>query len=222
ADPELKAKVKGLLMQMAATSNRGQLATAEEKSVALDLVFQVGDGNDDASSFLLCGFPRGTWELVLSDTQLFRSSPFFMALGELFGEDRERAETVFALHRAATSNGEIGRVRQIISESELVSELDLSVGILAGIPFAMKGTVVTKAAIAPSSSETFSVMVQTSTVTNSNLLPFMDNAVELPVESLYSSLRGSVPEVKLSTYYLDDNMRISRTPDDHFFVYVRP
>lgn len=35
------------------------------------------------------------------------------------------------------------------------------------------------------------------------------------------SLRGSVPESKLSTYYLDENMRISRTPDDHVFVYVK-
>lgn len=43
-----------------------------------------------------------------------------MAIGELFGEERQRAETLFELHRAATSNGEIGRVRQTISESTLV------------------------------------------------------------------------------------------------------
>lgn len=47
-----------------------------------------------------------------------------MAFGELFGEERERAETSFALHRAATSSGEIGRVKQTISESTLVSKND--------------------------------------------------------------------------------------------------
>lgn len=56
---------------------------------------------------------------------------------------------------------------------------------------------------------------------------FTQNSVEFP-SSLFvlrsgesSSLRGEVPETKFSTYYLDDNMRISRTSDDHVFVYVR-
>ena len=43
-----------------------------------------------------------------------------MAFGELFGEEKGRADTAFALHRAATANSEIGRVRQIISEATLV------------------------------------------------------------------------------------------------------
>lgn len=62
----------------------------------------------------------GAWELVYTDTQPFRCSPFFMALGEVFGEEKGQAETLFSLHRAATSNGEIGRVRQTISEAMLV------------------------------------------------------------------------------------------------------
>lgn len=57
---------------------------------------------------------------MYTDTQPFRCSPFFMALGEVFGEEKGQAETLFSLHRAATSNGEIGRVRQTISESMLV------------------------------------------------------------------------------------------------------
>lgn len=64
----------------------------------------------------------GAWELVYTDTQPFRCSPFFMALGEVFGEEKGQAETLFSLHRAATSNGEIGRVRQTISEATLVRE----------------------------------------------------------------------------------------------------
>ncbi|CAM9312990.1 unnamed protein product, partial [Hapterophycus canaliculatus] len=101
----------------------------------------------------------GPWELVYTDTQPFRCSPFFMALGEVFGEEKGQAETLFSLHRAATSNGEIGRVRQTISEAMLVrvqddhvkvrpycvSEIDLKVGLFPGLPMALKGTVVTKA-----------------------------------------------------------------------------
>lgn len=59
---------------------------------------------------------------MYTDTQPFRCSPFFMALGEVFGEEKGQAETLFSLHQAATSNGEIGRVRQTISEAMLVSE----------------------------------------------------------------------------------------------------
>lgn len=44
-----------------------------------------------------------------------------MAIGELLGDEKERAEMLFALHRACTSNGEIGRIKQIISEAALVS-----------------------------------------------------------------------------------------------------
>lgn len=66
-------------------------------------------------------FAGGVWELIYTDTQPFRSSPFFMAVDELFGDERGLAEALFAFHRAATSNGEIGRVKQTISESLIVS-----------------------------------------------------------------------------------------------------
>ncbi|CAN0439131.1 unnamed protein product, partial [Laminaria digitata] len=91
----------------------------------------------------------GVWELVYTDTQPFRSSPFFMAIGELFGEEKDRAETLFAFHRAATSIGEIGRVKQTISEATLVSEVDLKVGVWPGLPVSLTGTVVTKARLSP-------------------------------------------------------------------------
>ncbi|CAN0283733.1 unnamed protein product [Ectocarpus sp. 6 AP-2014] len=219
-NPELRETMKREVLSIAATSNRGQVATQEEKDAAMDLIFQLESLNPtpDATNVNTIG---GAWELVYTDTQPFRCSPFFMALGEVFGEDKGQAETLFSLHRAATSNGEIGRVRQTISESMLVSEIDLKVGLLPGLPMALKGTVVTKARLNPVSSDSFTVAVESTSVTNNNILAFLDDAVEVPVERVYSTLRGSVPEAKLSTYYLDDDMRISRMSDDHVFVFVR-
>lgn len=219
-NPELRETMKREILSIAATSNRGQVATQEEKDSAMDLIFQLEALNPtpDATNVNTIG---GAWELVYTDTQPFRCSPFFMALGEVFGEEKGQAETLFSLHRAATSNGEIGRVRQTISEATLLSEIDLRVGLVPGLPMALKGTVVTKARLNPTSADSFSVAVESTSVTNNNILSFLDGAVEVPVERVYSTLRGSVPESKLSTFYLDDDMRISRMSDDHIFVFVR-
>eukprot|EP00903_Cladosiphon_okamuranus_P008675 g8314.t1 len=219
-NPELRETMKREILSIAATSNRGQVATQEEKDSAMDLIFQLEALNPtpDATNVNTIG---GAWELVYTDTQPFRCSPFFMALGEVFGEEKGQAETLFSLHRAATSNGEIGRVRQTISEAMLVSEIDLKVGLLPGLPMALKGTVVSKARLNPTSSDSFSVAVESTSVTNNNILSFLDNAVEVPVERVYSNIQGSVPESKLSTFYLDDDMRISRMSNDHVFVFVR-
>ncbi|CAM9362745.1 unnamed protein product [Scytosiphon promiscuus] len=219
-NPELRETMKREILSIAATSNRGQVATQEEKDSAMDLIYQLEALNPtpDATNVNTIG---GPWELVYTDTQPFRCSPFFMALGEVFGEEKGQAETLFSLHRAATSNGEIGRVRQTISEAMLVSEIDLKVGLLPGLPMALKGTVVTKARLNPISSDSFTVSVESTSVTNNNILSFLDSAVEVPIEQVYSTIRGSVPESKMSTYYLDDDMRISRMSDDHVFVFVR-
>lgn len=50
---------------------------------------------------------NGSWDLVYTNSQLFVGSPFFLFVRELFGDDSQRAEEVFKLHRAATSTGSI-------------------------------------------------------------------------------------------------------------------
>eukprot|EP00611_Tribonema_gayanum_P031365 TRINITY_DN9051_c0_g1_i1.p1 TRINITY_DN9051_c0_g1~~TRINITY_DN9051_c0_g1_i1.p1 ORF type:complete len:305 (-),score=85.86 TRINITY_DN9051_c0_g1_i1:192-1040(-) len=219
-NPALRDSIKKEIMLLAATTNRGQLASDDEKSTVSDLVYQLEAlnptpvTNDDVAI-------GGTWELIFSDVQPFRSSPFFMAVGELFQDDRSRGETAFALHRAATANGEIGRVRQMISGSELTSEVDLRVGLLSGVPFSLSGTVVSRAKITPLDTDSFGVVATTTTLKNSNVLPFLNEAVDVPVEQAFTAIRGSAPEVRLSTYYLDSDFRVSRTPDEHYFIYTR-
>ncbi|CAM9645367.1 unnamed protein product [Chrysoparadoxa australica] len=219
-NPELRESIKREMFATAATTNRGQLATQDEKDLMTDLVFQLEAMNPNPVTTDMA-LVAGTWELIYCDVQPFRSSPFFMTIGELFGEDREKAETAFALHRAATAPGEIGRVRQTITENELISEIDLKVGVLNGLPLELKTTVVSSASLQAISDESFALTATTTTVTNNNIFTFLNKAVEVPIDQILSSIRGSTPEVKLSTYFLDDNMRISRTPDEKLFVYLR-
>jgi len=218
-DSAFREKLKSEILALGAVTNRGQIASDDEKDLVIDLVYQLEAMNptyvtNDESSY-------GTWELVYSDVEPFRSSPFFMAVRDFFGDDDERASTAFNLHRLATSTSEIGKVKQIIEAGSLTSEVDLKVGTIPSIPFAVTGTVISKASITPSGQDGYDVTVETTKVENSSVLKFLDGLVEVPVKQIFERIRGSTPTVSMSTYYLDDTMRISRTRDEHLFVYLK-
>lgn len=172
----------------------------------------------------------GEWDLCLTSTQAFRSSPFFQSIRAIFGNvgdgDASVAENAFRLHDAATSVGKVGRVRQVISDDgAFVSEVDLEVGVLGGLPVVVKGTVVTSATYEVTGPETFDLVVSSTTVKKSNV-PFLDQLlddypVEVPVGDIYGAIRGSVPVAKLKTFYIDEAMRITRDQDDNFYVFCR-
>jgi len=137
------------------------------------------------------------------------------------------AENAFDIHDKATAASRVGKVRQIIDEDnrELVSEYELSVGLMPGLPFVVKGTVVTNAELKVIAPETWELRVKGTKVKGSNV-PFFDqylddNSVELPVGDLYQSLNGEVPVAVLKTFYVDEAVRISRDCDDNFYVFTR-
>ena len=175
------------------------------------------------------------------------------------GSSTLSAEDFFRLHRLALSNSEIGRVRQIITSQELVSEVDISTGI-PSIPFAITGSVVTRATAARTNEGALKLTVKSTGVQvgrwvggwvgevepqqlgrrrkdhlsthppthpptqSSSLFGFLGgggNLPDLPLADLASRAGLSPPSVLMTTYYCDANMRISRTEDDHFFVFVR-
>ena len=106
-----------------------------------------------------------------------------------------------------------------------MSEYDLSVGLLPGLPVRVKGTVVTSSDLTAIAPETWEMKVRGTKVNGSNV-PFLDqylddNAVEIPVGDVYQSLSGSIPTAVLKTYYVDEGMRITRDSDDNIFVFTR-
>mmetsp|Transcript_16121 Transcript_16121/g.35857 ORF Transcript_16121/g.35857 Transcript_16121/m.35857 type:complete len:294 (-) Transcript_16121:122-1003(-) len=222
-DDLIRDQLKRELLLMASTTDRGEFATGEERDIVVDLVTQLEALNPTPNPATDC---NGDWDLCISSTQLFRSSPFFQSLRSLAGEENKAiAENGFDLHERATSTGQIGRVRQTISDDELVSEVDLTVGILPGIPFRIKGTVVTRAKLTVNPPEEWDVKVIGTSVKASNV-PFLDQLLddvdlELPVGSLYEQLLGKVPVSELKTFYVDEGLRITRDVDDNFYVFTR-
>lgn len=222
-DAIIRDQLKRELLLLASITNRGDYATLEEKDIIVDLVTQLEALNPTADPASNC---EGEWDLILSSTQSFRSSPFFMAIRAAVGdENRAVVETGFDIHDRATSASRIGRVRQTVMDDLLVSEVDLQVGLIPGLPIQVDGTVVTTAKLNIMPPETWEVTVVGTKVTGSNV-PFLDQylddfPLELPVGDLYQSFTGSVPVAKLETYYVDGGIRITRDVDDNFFVFSR-
>merc|ERR1711862_801680 len=114
-----------------------------------------------------------------------------MAIRSAVGDDNKSiVETGFDIHDKATKASRVGKVRQtIITSSELISEVDLDVGLIPGIPFNLRGTVVTKASIDIIDPGLWNVYVKSTSVTASDIeIPF-----DIPVEDVYKTISGSVP-----------------------------
>lgn len=243
ADESIRRDLKRELMMLASVTDRGQFASAEERDIFVDLVVQLEALNPSSDPALNS---VGEWDLALSSVQPYRSSPFFLAVREVLGpsdptspsssnappRQARAAETGFSIHDLATSVGRIGRVRQTISRAgeakrmKMVSEVDLEVGVLPGLPVQAKGTVQDAADLEIVSPEGWACTVVETKVTNSNV-PVLASMLEdgavpgLPIRQIYESTRGAVPKAGLRTFYLDDILRITRDVDDNFYVWVR-
>ena len=222
-DAVIRDQLKRELLLLSSVSNRGEFASPEDQNVLTDLVAQLEALNPTSDPAMKC---EGEWDLALSSTQFFRSSPFFLTIRAVMGEsNKAMAENAFDIHDRATTAGRIGRVRQTIAGDELVNEVDLEVGFFPGLPFRAKGTVVTTASYQALSSESAELRVKSTKVKGSNV-PILnqlldDLNIEIPVGQFLQQTQGSVPNVRLKTFYVDEGLRITRDMDDNFFVYTR-
>lgn len=222
-DGVIRDALKQELLLLASVTDRGAYCSKEEKNIVIDLVAQLEALNPTRDPASNCG---GEWDLAYSSTQLFRSSPFFQSIRVAVGEDnKEIANNGFALHAQATSGSRVGRIRQIITTEQLTSEVDLEVGIAPGIPLSIQGTVVSTASLDVVSDKRWELRIENTKVKGSNIPlfnQFLDNLqLELPVGDFYNTLQGTAPVVPLTTFYVDDTLRITRDVDEHFFVFIR-
>jgi hypothetical protein len=231
------------LLVVAASSDRGQFASKSQKEELQLLIRQIEESSSGEASPTTSEKMIGTWELLYSDTQLFRSSPFFMA-GRAVCTTPEQAEQYdwfCDMHRAALAISEIGKVRQIISESRIISEFETKVGAIpflsdftpfkysGGLPFTIEGAIVSSADITPvNDGKSWEIFMDQVEIKGSNI-PLLrrildDERVALKSRDLGRVLEENVsgytnPKPTFDTTYLDDNFRISRDQDGKVFVY---
>jgi hypothetical protein len=234
----LNADPKGALLQLAAYTARGEAATPAERELGRNLVAQLeasvsGQAMDAAAV-------EGTWELVFADTQLFRSSPFFMAGRAVCQtpDEAKKYDWFCDMHRAALAISTIERVRQVVSNSQLVSEFEVRVGAVpfvnlpllgsGGLPLAVTGSLVSTAEIVSRPSNgCMELLMESVEVKGSNvpgLRALLDGGLKLDTRALANALEENLPKVQaplFRTTYVDGALRVSRDQDDKLFVYAK-
>jgi len=182
------------LLRIGAATGRGEMASEAERDEARRLAADLDsryEGEGSPSTDPRCA---GTWELVLSDTQLFRSSPFFMAGRAVCadGSEARRYDAFCDLHRAALAISTIGKVRQIVSlggggaPGRLTSEFEVRAGTVpfvadflprglplpglsGGLPLRIDGAIVTSASIEDVAGDGWALYLDTVQVKGSNI-----------------------------------------------------
>lgn len=239
------------LHSLGAITGRGEFATPLQKQSAHKVLCAMEATNPTeypTQTFSSASLLSGTWELVYTNTQLFRSSPFFMSgRAVCTTPDAIRQYNWFCdMHRAALSMSSIQAVRQIIdaNKNRLTSEFEVRAGTIpflssvfpsiqysGGAPVAIVGALVSTADIAETPNGTaWEVYMDTVQVKGSNIpglrqLLDMEN-VKLQSRSLANVLEQTVasyttPKAIFRTTYLDDRYRIARDQDDNVFLYVK-
>jgi len=166
--------IQNSILRVAASTDRGQYASAAQKQSVASLVESLESNKPKqidtfSSSATLPSYLAGTWELTYSTNQLFRSSPFFLAGRSTCKTQAEvdQYNWFCEMHRAALAISTIGVVRQVISrDGKLTNEFEVKVGAVpfvsdflpfvkysGGLPLTVDGAIVSTADATPMSME---------------------------------------------------------------------
>jgi len=166
--------IQNSILRVAASTDRGQYASAAQKESVASLVESLESNKPKqtdtfSSSAILPSYLAGTWELTYSTNQLFRSSPFFLAGRSTCKTQAEvdQYNWFCEMHRAALAISTIGVVRQVISrDGKLTNEFEVKVGAVpfvsdflpfvkysGGLPLTVDGAIVSTADATPMSME---------------------------------------------------------------------
>ena len=184
---------------------------------------------------------NGDWELIFSDVELFRSSPFFLAIEKAL-DNKKRSDLFFKLHQLQVCSfglSTIGKVSQRINftKREFISTFDTTIFGLTTIPIfgwfkllpTFGGRVIT---LADEISLNKNILRMTlrktkvSEVEGLKKIPFLSNLLMekwYPVKTIWEKLPWNISEPSLEVFikYLDEDMRIIEDIYGSIFVYVR-
>lgn len=234
------AALKRDILLQAAQCSRGELSHDKNPIAALVERLEAQESSSRVEDL------NGRWNLIYSSTQLFLSSPFFMAARDVCeeGEEAERFLYFCKLHREALAFTSIGQVAQIINhvgdsdpeEATLTSEFESNVAVAPGLPIIVKGTIESKATITEVMNgrdirlkmDTVKIKQGTSNIPFANT--FLDRFKGLPTRDMSDFLESTIPksvrdyqapQPVFRTTFLDSRVRVSRNCDDELFIYAK-
>ena len=184
---------------------------------------------------------NGDWELIFSDVELFRSSPFFLAIEKAL-DNQKRSDLFFKLHQLQVCSfglSTIGRVSQKINfaKREFISTFDTTIFGLTTIPIfgwfkllpTFGGRVITLADEISLNKNVLRMTLQktkVSEVEGLKRIPIFSNLLMekwYPVKIIWEKLPWNInePSLEIIIKYLDEDMRIIEDLYGSIFVYVR-
>ena len=238
-------KIKTNIYKIAAVTDRGQRLNKliapmyEEKATEMEaLIEDLKRFSFEISEESL----SGEWELIFSNVELFRSSPFFLAIEKSFN-DKYKSNLFFKLHQLQVGSfgiSTIGRISQKIDfeKKEFISSFDTTIFGLTTIPIfgwfkllpTFGGRVVTLASDLVLKNNLLDMNLQktkVSKVDGLNKIPFFSKLLMekwYPVKEVWNKLpwNKESPNCQVSIMYLDEEMRIMEDMYGSIFIYVRP
>ena len=238
-------EIKNKIYQIAAITDRGQRLNPlisllyqeklkEMEGLINDLKMLKSDISEEKLS--------GEWELIFSTVELFRSSPFFLAIEKALN-DELKSNLFFKLHQLQVGSfglSTIGRIAQKIDfeKKEFISTFDTIIFGLTTIPIlgwfkllpTFGGRVITLADELNLKDNLLRMNLQktkVSKVEGLNRIPLFSKLLMdrwYPVKEVWEKLpwNKESPSCEVSVIYLDEDLRIMRDIYGSIFIYIRP
>ncbi len=239
-----KKEIKEKIYKISAKTDRGQRLNKliapmyqenlkEIRSLTKELIAFNSEVNEEKLN--------GDWELIFSDVELFRSSPFFLAIEKALN-NQKRSDLFFKLHQLQVCSfglSTIGKVSQKINftKREFISTFDTTIFGLTTIPIfgwfkllpTFGGRVITLANEISLNKNVLKMTLQktkVSEVEGLKRIPIFSNLLMerwYPVKNIWEKLPWNRNEPSLEVFikYLDEDMRIIEDIYGSLFVYVR-
>ena len=239
-----KKEIKEKIYKISAKTDRGQRLNKliapmyqenlkEIRSLTKELIAFNSEINEEKLN--------GDWELIFSDVELFRSSPFFLAIEKALN-NQKRSDLFFKLHQLQVCSfglSTIGQVSQKINftKREFISTFDTTIFGLTTIPIfgwfkllpTFGGRVITLANEISLNKNVLKMTLQktkVSEVAGLKRIPIFSNLLMerwYPVKNIWEKLpwNSNEPSLEVFIKYLDEDMRIIEDIYGSIFVYVR-
>ena len=239
-----KKEIKEKIYKISAKTDRGQRLNKliapmyqdnlkEIRSLTKELIAFNSEINEEKLN--------GDWELIFSDVELFRSSPFFLAIEKALN-NQKRSDLFFKLHQLQVCSfglSTIGKVSQKINftKREFISTFDTTIFGLTTIPIfgwfkllpTFGGRVITLADEISLNKNVLKMTLQktkVSEVEGLKRIPIFSNLLMerwYPVKNIWEKLpwNSNEPSLEVFIKYLDEDMRIIEDIYGSIFVYVR-
>ena len=240
-----KEKLKQAIYKLSALTDRGQRLNKlisplyQEKLTEINKIIQnLKDYSEPITEDII----TGEWELIFSNVELFRSSPFFLAIENAFN-NKAKSDLFFKLHQLQVSSfglSTIGKISQTIDfkKKEFLSSFDTIIFGLTTIPIigwfklfpTFGGSVTTLADKLVLEDNKLIMSLQKTKVTEVeglNKIPFFSKLLMnkwYPVKEVWRKLPWNKvnPNCEVSIIFIDEDLRIMNDIYGSIFIYVRP